>query len=134
MSMLRTFPVAPLAGLLALLLAACSAAPAPGPAPASATAPVAAAPSPSAEFAAPLPSAGVGVAECDAYLTRYRECIETHVPAADRPRYREAYLQGINALREAVRGTGNTARLGESCHLARDAARTALAGFNCTDF
>ncbi|QBB71415.1 hypothetical protein ELE36_14210 [Pseudolysobacter antarcticus] len=76
----------------------------------------------------------VGVRECDAYLTLYRTCIETKVPASDQPRYREAYMQGLTALQKAANGMGNTAKLAESCGMAREAAKSALAKFGCDEF
>ncbi len=76
----------------------------------------------------------VGVHECDAYLTLYRSCIETKVPASDQPRYREAYTQGLSALQKAANGMGNIAKLAESCGMAREAAKSALAKFGCDEF
>ncbi len=76
----------------------------------------------------------VGVHECDAYLTLYRTCIETKVPPSDQPRYREAYTQGLTALQKAANGMGNTAKLAESCGMAREAAKSALAKFGCDEF
>jgi hypothetical protein len=76
----------------------------------------------------------VGVRECDAYLTLYRSCIETKIPASDQPRYREAYVQGLSALQKAANGMGNTAKLAESCGMAREAAKNALAKYGCDEF
>lgn len=83
----------------------------------------------------PLSADGkVGVHECDAYLTLYRSCIETKVPPSDQARYRESYMQGLTALQKAANGMGNTARLAESCGMAREAAKSALAKFGCDEF
>jgi len=76
----------------------------------------------------------VGVHECDTYLTLYRTCIETKIPASDQARYREAYTQGLVALQKTANGMGNTAKLAESCGMAREAAKSALAKFGCDEF
>jgi len=81
-----------------------------------------------------VPSGGadaIGVAECDAYITKYSKCIETGVPAEIRDLMKEAIEHSREAWKKAAAGSGK-GDLPSSCKGALAAAKSATAKYGCT--
>lgn len=114
-----------------LLLAACqqqSATPPAASAPASARTPAA---TPAAAPAAVADS--IGIAECDDYLNKYQACVEGKVPEAARGVMRQSLDQTRAAWRSALAAPGGRDGMAAACKQARDAAKTSMAAYGCTD-
>jgi hypothetical protein len=73
----------------------------------------------------------VGVSQCDTYLARYEQCIQTSFPQA----LRSQALSGLRANRDSWFALADTAfkkeALGRVCNNARTAATTELAAYGC---
>lgn len=77
-------------------------------------------------------SSAVGVKECDEYLDRYQQCVETKVPKAERGSFEEAIRFTREALYEAyMRKPDGGAALAKQCKEMHAAARAAMAQFKC---
>ena len=134
--MIRTVRI-PLALALIVALAACQQQSAP-PQPAKPAAPAPAAPAP----AAPAPAAtaavptadSVGVPECDEYLNKYQACVDAKVPESARAAFRQSLDQTRGAWRTALATPGGKEGLSAACKQARDAAKTSMAAYGCSDF
>ena len=133
-----------LAAAITLTLAACqqqapSAPPAqtaaPAPRTAAPAAPPTAAPAsaPAAPAAAPVADS-TGVAECDDYLSKYQACVDSRVPEASRAAFRQSLEQTRAAWRSAVATPGGKNGLTALCTQARDAAKTSMAAYGCSNF
>ena len=82
---------------------------------------------------ADAPSGGadaIGVAECDAYITKYSKCIETGVPAEIRDLMKEAIEHSREAWKKAAAGN-EKAELPSICKGALAAAKQATAKYGC---
>lgn len=118
---------------LALVTVACQkkaeapAAPAAEPA---APAAVEAAPAPAE--AAPAAVAGFGVPECDSYIQKYLECVDTKVPAEAREQVRAGFEATRTAWQQAASTEAGKAALAAGCVQATEAAKTAMAAYGCT--
>ena len=115
------------------LLAACQkkaeapAAPAPAaPAPSAATEPAAEPAAPAAAVAA-----GFGVTECDTYIQKLTECIDTTVPEAAREQMRAGLEASRSSWQLAASTPEGKAGLAAACTQATDAARTSMAAYGC---
>jgi hypothetical protein len=71
----------------------------------------------------------IGIPDCDEYLRLYAHCVE-RLPDAAREQTRAALVQTLEAWREAAKGPAREV-LGETCSMAREAARTATAALGC---
>ena len=114
----------PLALALLLTLTACqqSAPPATTSAPAK---PAAAAPMATAD--------SVGIPECDDYLTKYQACVESKVPEAARGALKLSIDQTRAAWRTAAANPAAKEGLATACKQARDATKTSMSAYGCTD-
>ena len=84
--------------------------------------------------AAPLATAdSVGIPECDDYLTKYQACVESKVPDAARGALKQSIDQTRAAWRTAAGNPGGKEGLAAACKQARDASKTAMAAYGCTD-
>lgn len=80
------------------------------------------------------PSGGgdaIGVAECDAYITKYSKCIDTGVPADIRDLMKGAVEHSREAWKKAAAGSGK-AELPSICKGALAAAKQATAKYGCS--
>lgn len=122
----------------ALALAGCNksehpakpAAPTTSPAAPTATAPAASAPATTAAAS----SGGIGVAECDDYLTRYEACVSSKVPAEARAALEQSLTQMRDAWRAAAATDAGKQGLAAACKQAHEAARSAMQQYGCSDF
>jgi hypothetical protein len=111
----------PLALALLLALAACQQ----SSPPATTTAP--------AKAAAVATADSVGIPECDDYLTKYQACVQSKVPEAARGALKQSIDQTRAAWRTAAGNPGGKEGLAAACKQARDASKTAMAAYGCTD-
>jgi len=98
----------------------------------SATAPATTASTP-ASAAAPATADSVGVPECDDYLNKYQACVDSKVPEAARAGMKQALDQTRGAWRAALATPGGKEGMA-ACKQARDAAKTSMSAYGCTDF
>jgi hypothetical protein len=95
--------------------------------------------SPPATTAAPAKPAAVatadsvGIPECDDYLTKYQACVESKVPEAARGALKQSIDQTRAAWRIAAGNPGGKEGLAAACKQARDASKTAMSSYGCTD-
>jgi hypothetical protein len=125
-----------LCAALMLCLAACQqqtppAAAAPGAKPA--PAPTAATPA-ATPAAAPATADSIGVPECDEYLNKYQACVDSKVPEAARASFKQSLDQTRAAWRTAAANAGGKEGMAAACKQARDAAKTSMGPYGCTDF
>ena len=131
-------PHALLASAIALMLAACQQQ-APSTPAAQTAAPAQRAATPATPPAATPPASAAvadstGVPECDDYLGKYQACVDSKVPEAARAALRQSLEQTRAAWRSAVTTPGGKNGLAAACTQARDAAKTSLATYGCTNF
>ena len=131
-------PHALLASAIALMLTACQQqAPSTPAAQTAAPAQRAAAPA-TPPAATPAASAAVadstGVPECDDYLSKYQACVDSKVPEAARAALRQSLDQTRAAWRSAMTTPGGKNGMAAACTQARDAAKTSMAAYGCTNF
>jgi len=131
-------PQALLASAIALMLAACQQqAPSTPAAQTGASAQRAATPA-TPPAATPPASATVadstGVPECDDYLSKYQACVDSKVPEAARATLRQSLDQTRAAWRSAMTTPGGKNGMAAACTQARDAAKTSMAAYGCTNF
>ena len=114
----------PLALALLLTLAACQQ-----------SAPPAATSAPAKPAAtAPLVTAdSVGVPECDDYLSKYQACVDSKVPDAARVALKLSIDQTRAAWRTAATAPAAKEGLATACKQAREATRTSMSAYGCTD-
>lgn len=75
---------------------------------------------------------GVGVAECDDYLARYKKCVNDKVPAAQRQGFLDAIDLTQRGLHETLlRNPDSGQALANQCKEMMGAARSTMAGFKC---
>jgi hypothetical protein len=119
-----------------LCLAACQQQSPPAPA---ASAPAAKpAPAPTAPAAAPAAASAtadsIGVPECDEYLNKYQACVDNKVPEAARASFKQSLDQTRAAWRTAAANPGGKEGMAAACKQARDAAKTSMSPYGCSDF
>jgi hypothetical protein len=74
----------------------------------------------------------VGVPECDDYLEKYESCLNAKVPEAARASLRASFETTRKSWRDAASTPQGKAGLAQACKAARDAAKQALAAYNCS--
>jgi hypothetical protein len=97
-----------------------------------AAAPAAPAASSVAPAAATASTDSIGVPECDAYVTKYMQCVGTKVPEMSRAQYKAAFDQAIAAWKQAAATPQGRAGLAAACTQASTAAAQAMTAFGCT--
>lgn len=121
------------------LLAGCQkkaeapAAPAAEPAAPAATAPAETAPAEeaSAEAEATAEVTGFGVPECDDYLQKMMECIDSKVPEAAREQVRASLEASRSAWEQAATTPEGKAGLAAACTQAAEAAKASMSAYGC---
>jgi hypothetical protein len=91
----------------------------------------AAAPAAAPAEAAPAQVAGFGVPECDAYLQKMMECIDSKVPEAAREPFKTSLEASRSAWQQAASTPEGKAGLAAACTQATEAAKTAMAVYGC---
>jgi hypothetical protein len=104
---------------------------APAPAASEPTSVVAAAPATEAPAAAATEVAGFGVAECDAYLQKMLDCIDTRVPEAAREQFRSSLQASRSAWEQAAATQEGKAGLAMACTQATEAAKLSMGAYGC---
>ncbi len=74
----------------------------------------------------------IGIPECDNYMKRYRECIESKVPEAARATVRQSLDQATSAWKQAAATPAARSGLAQACQQATDAAKTAMQAYGCS--
>jgi len=72
--------------------------------------------------------------ECDDYLSKYQACVDSKVPEAARAGMKQALDQTRGAWRAALATPGGKEGMAAACKQARDAAKTSMSAYGCTDF
>lgn len=81
--------------------------------------------------AASKAAAGIGIAECDDYLSKYGRCVAEKVPSEQRPVYEENVTRMRAAWKTMAADPGVRPGLGQSCAMALESARSSMQSFNC---
>ncbi len=76
----------------------------------------------------------VGIAACDAYLTKYEACITDKVPADTRAALEAGLTQTRDAWRAAIAAGTAASDLEAACKTMSDGAKASMAAFGCRDF
>lgn len=76
-------------------------------------------------------SGEIGVPECDDYMTKYRQCIESKVPEAMKATMRQSFDQATAAWKQAAATPEARASLASACQQATDAAKAAMQAYGC---
>ncbi len=74
----------------------------------------------------------IGVPECDTYMTKYRECIESKVPDSAKATVRQSLDQATAAWKQAAATPEGRTGLAQACKQATDAARMAMQAYGCS--
>ena len=74
----------------------------------------------------------IGIPECDAYMTKYRQCIEAKVPESVRATVRQGLDQSVAAWKQAAATPEARAGLAQACQQATEAAKTAMQSYGCS--
>lgn len=77
-------------------------------------------------------SSEIGIPECDAYMTKYRECIESKVPDSMKATVRQSLDQSAAAWKQAAATPAARTGLAQACQQATDAAKTAMQAYGCS--
>ncbi len=118
---------------LALVTVACQKkAEAPAASAAQPAAPAAVVAAPAPVEAAPAVFASFGVPECDNYIQKYMECIDTKVPAEAREQIRVGFEATRTAWQQAASTEAGKAALATGCVQATEAAKAAMVAYGCT--
>ena len=75
-----------------------------------------------------------GVPECDDYLSKYQACVDSKVPESARATFKQSLDQTRAAWRSAITTPGGKNGLAAACTQARDAAKTSMAAYGCSNF
>lgn len=115
--------------LATLILTACSDQPAPS---AATGAPTATAAPATPAAAAPAPVAVTGIAECDAFLAAYEQCLADKMPAEARAQMQAGFDQWKKSWAEMAANDATKASLPMVCQQSRDASKPALQAYGCS--
>jgi hypothetical protein len=74
----------------------------------------------------------VGVAECDAFITAYENCISTKVPEAARAQLRQAVTTWRTQWKKLADNPQTRATLAAACKTQLEATRTQMKPYGCT--
>ncbi len=74
----------------------------------------------------------IGIAECDAFLTAYDNCVSTKVPEATRAQYRTAITTWRTEWKKLADNPQTRGTLATVCKTQLETARTQLKPFGCT--
>jgi hypothetical protein len=74
---------------------------------------------------------GVGVPECDSYLTKLEACVQSHVPDAQKAQMRQALDESRQVWRTAAANPETRSTLATVCKQAETAQRVATAVYGC---
>lgn len=93
----------------------------------------AAAPAAQATQAKTASNAGgeIGIPECDTYMTKYRECIETKAPDMVKDALRQSFDEATKAWKQAAATPAARETLVQGCKQANEAAKTAMQSYGC---
>jgi hypothetical protein len=74
----------------------------------------------------------VGVAECDAFITAYENCVNNKVPAAVRPQFSSGIAQWRTQWKKLADDPQTKPTLVSVCKNQLEAAKTSMKAYNCT--
>ena len=78
------------------------------------------------------PVAQVGVAECDAFITAYENCVTTKVPEAARAQFRSTITTWRTEWKKLADNPQTRPTLVNVCKTQMETARTQMKAYNCT--
>jgi len=73
----------------------------------------------------------IGVAECDAYISKYTKCIMDKVPDAAKTMMKQTLDQSLSAWKQAASTPEGKAGLAMACQTALDAAKQSMGAYGC---
>ena len=73
----------------------------------------------------------IGVADCDAYLTKYVSCVMEKVPEAERPKFQASVQQTRDMWRQLAANPQTRASLARVCTETASATRRAMGAYGC---
>ena len=93
-----------------------------------------AAPAPAAQAAQAKTATGdeIGIPECDNYMTKYRECIESKAPDMVRGTLKQSFDETTKAWKQAAATPAARDGLAQACKQATEAAKTAMQAYGCS--
>ncbi len=77
-------------------------------------------------------SGEIGITECDTYMTKYRQCIESKVPDSMKDTIRQSLDQSVAAWKQAAATPEARTGLAQAYQQATDAAKTAMQAYGCS--
>ena len=77
-------------------------------------------------------TAHVGVAECDAFINAYENCVTTKVPEASRAQFRSSITTWRTEWKKLADNPQTRATLASVCKTQLETARTQMKAYNCT--
>jgi hypothetical protein len=77
-------------------------------------------------------TAQVGVAECDAFITAYENCVTTKVPEAARAQFRTSITTWRTEWKKLADNPQTRPTLVNVCKTQMETARTQMKAYNCT--
>ena len=77
-------------------------------------------------------AAKVGVAECDAFITAYENCVTTKVPEAARAQFRSSITTWRTEWKKLADNPQTRGTLATVCKTQLETARTQMKAYNCT--
>lgn len=73
----------------------------------------------------------IGVAECDAYISKYTKCIMDKVPEGMRGTMKQTLDQSLQAWKQAASTPEGKTALASACQTAIDTAKQSMGSFGC---
>ncbi|NMJ42644.1 hypothetical protein GWK16_15460 [Roseomonas sp. JC162] len=73
----------------------------------------------------------IGVAECDDFLTKYDQCLNTNVPAANRAQVGAAVTQMRDSWRQMAQNPQTRPMLGPQCTQMAQQMAQSMSAYNC---
>ena len=73
----------------------------------------------------------VGVAECDEFIKKYAECVESKVPDAQRGALNDGLKKMVEGWKEAAKTPAGKEGLATGCKMAMDQTKASLSAFGC---
>ena len=97
-----------------------------------ATAPAASQPATSPATTTASSTDSIGVAECDAFITKYEACVKDKVPAAARAQFNSTLAQWRKSWHDLAQNPQTKATLAAACKTQLDAAKQSMKAYGCT--
>jgi hypothetical protein len=73
----------------------------------------------------------LGVAECDAYMTKYMKCVDAKAPKEAKDQMKQAFEAQKTAWKQAAATAEGKKALADACKQADSAAKAAMSAYGC---